>query len=124
MFLQFADLEVIGVVQPRFVRSPESRKTAQPKPPTSTAPPPASRPRPELLASTVNIEIGGSKTTRDLGIKSVKGGLLMRSIEFGELASGAGIGVIGADSVLEWLYCRKSSSASLVAFALGIKGAG
>ena len=54
----------------------------------------------------------------------MKGGLLMRSIEIGESASGAGIGVIGADSVLEWLYCRKSSSASLVAFALGIKGAG
>jgi hypothetical protein len=115
----------MGVVQPRLVRSPESRKTAQPKPPTSTAPPPASRQRPELLASTVNIEIGGGKTTRDLAReKSVKGGLLMRSIEIGELASGAGIGVIGADSVLEWLYCRKSSSASLVAFALGIKGAG
>src|ERR1039457_4483731 len=51
-----------GVVHPWFVTS-SYWKTASRKPPTSTAPPPASRQRPELLASTVNIEIGRKKTT-------------------------------------------------------------
>src|ERR1035438_1944746 len=52
-----------GAAQPWFAPGPESRKTAQSKSPTSTAPLLTGRHRPELLASTVNIGIGRKKMT-------------------------------------------------------------